>query len=172
MNLSGAWWNPMAWEAPFPVVTAALFVIVCLRAGATYALGRFAASGGRRTRVGAIMERPGFVRSAERIHRVGAPVVAMSFLTIGVQTMVNFSAGFLRMPLWRYLPSMAIGAVMWALVYASVGFVGLKALALAWRQHPLLAVLLLAGFVGVMAALMFRRPATETDPAHPRSVQQ
>lgn len=150
-------WNPMAWDAPFPVVAAALFLIVLLRAGLTYLLGRLAAAGGRHTRAARVMERPGFVHAVERINRLGAPVVTLSFLTVGVQTMVNFSAGFLRMPLWRYLPALAVGGLIWALVYASVGFVGIGAFALAWRQHPALAMSLVLGAAVLLILLVTRR---------------
>ncbi|MEL4358467.1 MULTISPECIES: DedA family protein [unclassified Luteococcus] len=158
---SGAW-NPMAWDAPFPVVAAALFVIVLLRAGLTYLLGRLAAAGGRHTRAARVMERPGFMQAVERINQLGAPVVTLSFLTVGVQTVVNFSAGFLRMPLWRYLPALAAGAVIWAMVYASVGFVGLGAFALAWRQHPALAIGLVLGAAALLAFLVTRRRGTSS----------
>lgn len=167
MNLPDAWWNPMSWDAPFPVVAAALATIAFLRAGLTYTAGRFVAAGGSRTRVGRVMERPGFVHAVDWINRVGAPVVSLCFLTVGVQTMVNLAAGFLRMPLWRYLPALAVGSALWGMVYASVGFVGFAALALAWQQHPVLAVLLLAGFVALMALLVSARRTRTTGPGEP-----
>ena len=43
---------------PFPVAVAMLFVIAMLRAGATYALGRAAQTGARRTRIAKLMARP------------------------------------------------------------------------------------------------------------------
>lgn len=152
------WWNPLAWDAPFPVVVAALFVVVVSRAGATYAVGRFAATGSRRTRAGDVMTRPGFASAVERINRLGAPVVTLSFLTVGVQTVVNFSAGFLQMPLRRYLPALLAGCLVWALVYASVGFVGFSALALAWRQHPAIAIALVLLVVAALLVALRRRP--------------
>ena len=133
------WWNPLAWDAPFPVVVAALFVVVVSRAGATYAVGRFAATGSRRTRAGDVMTRPGFASAVERINRLGAPVVTLSFLTVGVQTVVNFSAGFLQMPLRR--------------------FVGFSALALAWRQHPAIAIALVLLVVAALLVALRRRPS-------------
>jgi len=53
--------------------------------------------------------------------------VTLSFLTIRVQTAVNAAAGALRMPLRRYLPAVAAGALVWATIYATVGFVVLEA---------------------------------------------
>lgn len=145
-----AWWNPMSWSAPFPVVWAALFCIVFLRAGATYLLGRLVARGGERTRAARFLERPGFAAGVEKINRWGAPAITLSFLTVGVQTMVNLAAGVLRMPLARYVPALAVGSVIWGFVYASVGFVGVKAVALAWDAHPALAI----GVVAALAAAM------------------
>lgn len=35
-------------------------------------------------------------------------MVALSFLTVGFQTLVNLAAGAARMPLRRYLPAMVV----------------------------------------------------------------
>ena len=48
--------------------------------------------------------------------------MALSFLTVGVQTALNFAAGVLRMPLWRYEVGVVIGALMWAGIYSTIGF--------------------------------------------------
>ena len=42
------------------------------------------------------------------------------------------------MPLIRYLPAMAIGCIMWAFLYGTVGTAGVEAFALVWeRDHTL-----------------------------------
>ena len=115
---------------PYPVAVAVLFVIVLLRAGGTYALGRAAGAGAQRTRLARLMARRGFARVQEIVARWGAPVVALSFLTVGVQTLVNLAAGLTRMPLRRYVPALVIGSIIWALLYATVGFVTFAA----WRR--------------------------------------
>ena len=115
---------------PYPVAFATLFVVVLLRAGGTYALGRGAYAGAGRTRLRRLTRRPGFRRAEQLVARWGAPVVTASFLTVGVQTLVNLAAGLARMPLRRYLPALAVGGAIWAFIYATVWSAGLAA----WRQ--------------------------------------
>ncbi|MGZ8737859.1 MAG: hypothetical protein ACXWW7_11900 [Nocardioides sp.] len=52
---------------------------------------------------------------------------SLSFLTVGVQSAVNASAGVLRMPLRFYLPGLAVGALLWAGIYLAVGMAMLSA---------------------------------------------
>jgi membrane protein DedA with SNARE-associated domain len=115
---------------PYPLAVATLFAVVLLRAGATYALGRAAQTGARRTRVARLMARPGFVRVQDLVARWGAPLVTASFLTVGIQTLVNLVAGLTQMPLRRYLPALALGSLLWGFLYATVGFATFSA----WRQ--------------------------------------
>ncbi len=56
------------------------------------------------------------------MRRFGAPAVTLGFLTVGVQTAINASAGMLRMPQRRFLPAVTLGAALWSLVYTTVGF--------------------------------------------------
>lgn len=141
----------MSWDAPFAAVASALFVIVMFRAGGTYLLGRLLRRGGEQGRGARIMQRPGFQRASEQLNRWGAPAVSLSFLTVGVQTMVNLAAGFTRMPLTRYLPALVLGCIAWACLYATAGFIGLSALVRLYQVHPALAwglaLLVAAGLV-------------------------
>src|SRR4029453_11982385 len=89
-----------------------------LRAGATYALGRAAQQGARRTRIAHAMAKPGFARVKDLVARWGAPLVTVSFLTVGLQTLVNLAAGVTRMPLRRYLPALAIGSLILGFFFA------------------------------------------------------
>ena len=52
----------------------------------------------------------------------------MGFLTIGLQSAINASAGMLRMPQRRFLPAVVLGAALWSLVYTTVGFAVVDAL--------------------------------------------
>ena len=76
-----------------------------------------------------LMAKPRFARMQQMVERWGAPVVALSFLTVGIQTLVNLAAGVMRMPLRRYLPALTVGAILWAFLYATVGFATFAALA-------------------------------------------
>ncbi|WP_329286595.1 DedA family protein [Streptomyces sp. NBC_00691] len=99
----------------------ALYVIVLLRAGGTFAVGWLAGAGARRSRFSGRISSAKFQRAERAIQRWGAPVVAVSFLTVGFQTAANFLAGSMRMPLPRYLPALFVGGAAWALVYATAG---------------------------------------------------
>ena len=122
-----------------------LFVVACARAGATYALARgLRGAAGRRS---TLLDRPAIARAEDAVRRFGAPVVTLSFLTVGVQTAVNAAAGTLRMPLPRYLPALACGALVWATVYLTVGMAAFSALVggLSWT--------LALGALGVIAVV-------------------
>jgi membrane protein DedA with SNARE-associated domain len=151
---------------PYPVAFGTLFVIVLLRAGATYALGRGAHAGAGRTRLARLTARPGFRRAQRLVERWGAPVVTASFLTVGVQTVVNLAAGLARMPLRRYLPALVVGGLVWAFIYATVSAAGLAAWRVLYRLSPVAAMvvgatllLTLAGYV----AWQTRRPMEDPD---------
>ncbi len=94
-----------------------LYVIVVLRAGATYGIGRGVAAGVLRGR------EPGEkVRVAmARVEQWGPPVVTASFLTVGAQTVVNAAAGLVRMTVPRYLLGLLPGAAIWATIWSTIG---------------------------------------------------
>ncbi len=161
--------DPTSWNLPFPVLVAALFVIVMLRANGTYWLGRLGSAGAHRTRVGRLLDSPGYVRAADRIDRFGAPVVALSFLTIGFQTVANLAAGVTGMKLRHYLPAVTIGSLAWAFLYATLGSVGVDLFGRLYAVSPALGigggVVVVLAIVGyVLSQLRLRR-----DTAAPQS---
>lgn len=145
--------DPTTWNLPYPLVVIALFFIVMARANATYWLGRGAAAGAGRTRIGALMRAPGYARAVATLHRWGPPAVSVSFLTIGVQSLINLAAGATRMPLRRYLPSVTVGCVMWAFLYATVGFAGFEAIRLLYVRSPIAAIIVTV--VALLAIVTF-----------------
>ena len=108
-------------DLPLVAAVGVLWVIVLCRAGATYALGRLAGTWAQRGRIGAFLEGPRVSRAQESVRRWGAPVVAVSFLTVGFQTAMNAAAGLTRMPLTRYVPALVVGGFAWAVLYATIG---------------------------------------------------
>ncbi|MFJ3202793.1 DedA family protein [Streptomyces sp. NPDC086989] len=133
----------------------ALYVIVLLRAGGTFAVGWLANAGARRSRFAGRLSSAKFRRGERAIRRWGAPVVAVSFLTVGFQTAANFLAGSMRMPLPRYLPALFLGAAAWALIYATAGLGVLEVLRRLFAERTALgvagvAVLLLVACVVVV----------------------
>lgn len=141
---------------PYPVVVLALFVVVMLRANATYWLGRAAQRGVRHTRAERLLRAPGFRRAERVVGRWGAPVISLSFLTVGFQTLVNLAAGVTRMPLRRYLLAVTVGGIMWAFLYATVGFVTFGAWRLLWDRSPVVAVVVLTIILGFLVTLAVR----------------
>src|SRR5690625_3572480 len=104
---------------PYPLAVSVLAMIAFGRGLLTCLLGRAADAGAGRTRARRLLESAGFDRARRLISRWGPPVVSISFLTIGFQTLVNVAAGAGRMPWRRYLPALAVGAVLWGLLYAT-----------------------------------------------------
>lgn len=149
--------NPLEWDAPFWIVYVALFVIVSLRANGTYWLGRALVAGVRRSpRLARLTESPRFARAQRLIARYGAPVVTVSFVTMGFQTMALLAAGIGRMPLRSFGPAVVLGCLVWAAIFSTVGFVGFAAAGALWARSPALTIglggVLLAGLVaGILA---------------------
>ncbi|KOG09832.1 MULTISPECIES: DedA family protein [Streptomyces] len=141
------------------VLTAgALYVIVLLRAGGTFAVGWLAGAGARRSRFSGRISSAKFQRAERAIQRWGAPVVAVSFLTVGFQTAANFLAGSMRMPLSRYLPALFVGGAAWALIYATAGLGVLELLGRLFAERTPLGVAAVAGILlAVCGVVVWRR---------------
>ncbi|WP_309054980.1 VTT domain-containing protein [Streptomyces sp.] len=149
------------------LTAAALYVIVLLRAGGTFAVGWLAGAGARRSRLAGRISTAKFVRVERAIQRWGAPVVALSFLTVGFQTVANLLAGSMRMPLTRYLPALFLGGAAWALIYATAGLGVLEVLLRLFAEHPVLGAAAVAGLllaVGGAVAYRRRRAAASAPP--------
>lgn len=157
--------DPTQWGAPYPIVVVALFVIVMLRANGTYWLGRLGSAGARRTRLANVMTSPGYLRATERIDRYGPPIVAVSFLTIGFQTLANLAAGAMGMKQRHYLPAVTVGSVAWAFLYATIGVVGADVFAQLYGLSPAAAistgVVLVAAITAYVVWQVRRRPGRE-----------
>ncbi len=139
-------------DLPFWPLVATLLVIVFCRAQATYWLARLAVSGASRSRWGRWLDSAAVRRGSALLDRFGLPVVSVSFLTVGLQTVLNAAAGLARVPWWRYTVAMLIGCVAWALVYATVGLALFWAVLAAFAGSPwgvvAIALVVAAGGVG------------------------
>ncbi len=140
--------DPTKWDVPFPVIFAAMFVIVFCRAGATYWVGRLAAAGAHRTRLARLMESPRYLKAIRMVNDYGAPIVAVSFITVGFQTLANLAAGGTQMPLPRYLPALVVGGLAWAGIYSTIGFIGFELIGRLYNYSPGLAIAALVALVG------------------------
>ncbi|WP_419993281.1 DedA family protein [Streptomyces boninensis] len=139
------------------LTAAGLYVIVLLRAGGTFAVGWLAGAGARRSKYAERISASKLQRVESAIQRWGAPVVAVSFLTVGFQTAANFLAGTMRMPLRRYLPALFIGGAAWAVIYATAGIGVLQLLGRLFSEHAGLGVAGVAALVLVVGGVVVVR---------------
>lgn len=146
---------------PFWIIYATLLVVILLRAPATYWIGRGLGAGMLRSRIGERLG-PRLDQAKDRIDRYGAPVVTLSFFTVGMQTAINFSAGVVRMAFPRYFAAAFVGGLAWAGIWGSVisGLVGAwVALFLNSPWTALGVVALAAVLVGALVLRARRRAA-------------
>lgn len=160
----------MEWIGSLPLLpaVAVLYGVILLRAGGTYALGRGAHRLADRGRVAELLRGPRVARAIAVVNRWGAPVVALSFLTVGFQTAANAAAGLTRMPLRRYLPALAIGGLVWAIVYATVGLAAVMLWIELFLASPWAAVLLLVLLVAAVLVLVRVRRRAPAERRSPR----
>lgn len=145
-------------ELPFGLAYLTLFVIVMLRANATYWAGRLVVGEGRRSaRIQRLLDSRAMKLAEHFIKRWGLLAVPLSFLTIGVQTTVNLTAGILRMPLVRYLPAVTLGCLMWAAIYSTIGFAAVYAVLLGLAGSPWAVVALAVAIAVVGGMVWFHR---------------
>ena len=110
---------------PFWVVYVTLLVVIMLRAPATHLLGRGVGAGVNRGRIGERLG-PKLDAAKTRIDRYGAPVVTLSFFTVGMQTAIHFASGAVRMRFPVYITATFVGGLIWAGLWGTVisGLVG------------------------------------------------
>ena len=149
---------------PFAITVAVLFIVVVVRAQGTYWLGRGVTAGVLRNRFAARIAGPRTTKAVSALNRWGLPLVTLSFLTIGFQTVVNAAAGLARMPWMRYTVAMLIGCVAWAMIVATVGMAAVQAsLALAADSPWALVAVLAAGVTVVITIIAVRRRRSGRD---------
>lgn len=152
-------------DLPFGLAVGTLMLIVFCRAQATYWLGRLTRTGVRKTRLAGYLEGARGSRATQLLDRYGLPAITLSFLTVGIQTAVNASAGVLGITWPRYTIAMVPGCLAWALIYATVGFAAIEAwfaLAAHSPYAPLVVVALVAAIVTVVIVHRRRRSRATT----------
>jgi membrane protein DedA with SNARE-associated domain len=142
---------------PLAAAIAFLFAVAFLRANATYWIGRGVFGGVARTRFSRHVQGPTMQRAERFMARWGVFAVPLSFLTIGIQTAVNLTAGVTRVPLVRYLPAVTVGALIWGVLYATVGLAAFYAAAALAVRSPWAAAAVVALIGGGAAWVLWRR---------------
>ncbi|MBB6120305.1 DedA family protein [Nocardiopsis algeriensis] len=145
---------------PFWIIYFTLLFVISLRAPATYWLGRGLGAGVTRSRIGKRIG-PRLTRAEDLINRYGAPVITLSFLTVGMQSAVNLAAGVVRMRFPKYMAAMFVGGLMWAGLWGLViaGAVGAWLTLFLNSPWTAAAVVAVAGALVAAMAVRSRRRA-------------
>ncbi|MDO4242602.1 MAG: VTT domain-containing protein [Actinomyces sp.] len=129
-----------------------------MRSNTIYWIGRSITAGTARSRWSTMLDSPMYLTAQSWTARWGVLAVPLSFLTIGLQSFIQLSAGVARMPLRRYVPATAVGAVAWATIYTTIGMAVLAA----WYSSPagrVVSVVLVGVVIG--SVILQRRRAEE-----------
>lgn len=123
-------------DVPVLLIFVVLWTIATLRGQATYWLARWATEatadatardGSFRAGFAAWLRRPLLLRARALLEGWGWPLVALCYLTVGLQTAVLAAAGVLRMRWSRFTLAQVLGALGWAGFYTLIGAAAWKA---------------------------------------------
>ena len=95
-------------------------------------------------------------RGLDLVRRWGAVAITLAYLTVGLQTAIFAAAGLIKMPYLRFTIASIPGALIWAIVWATVGFGAVWA-ALALFAHSPWALVGVAAVVVVVVGWLVRR---------------
>ena len=135
---------------PYPWVFLFFWCLAMMRSHTMYWIGRGITAGTARSRWVSLLESPVYARAQAWSARWGVLAVPVSFLTVGIQSVIQLSAGVARMPLRRYLPAVIVGCVIWAFIWGTGGVISLVIISQAWEHSPVLTV---TGLVVVAVAV-------------------
>ena len=140
---------------PYPWVFLFFWCLAMMRSHTMYWIGRGITAGTARSRWASLIDSPMYARAQSWSARWGVLAVPMSFLTVGLQSVIQLSTGVARMPLRRYAAATAVGAVAWAAVYTTIGM----AILTAWLTGPVgrVVIVLAAAALTVFLVVRHRR---------------
>jgi membrane protein DedA with SNARE-associated domain len=144
---------------PYLVAAAFLTCVVAFRSQGTYWLGRGVRAGVVKTKRAEKLAGERAQKATRALERWGWPIIPLSFLTVGFQTAVNFTAGLIGWRWGRYTLAAVPGWLLWGNLYAAGGlaaFAGLGALA---RRSPWAAAGVIGAVVGgvILTVWLVRR---------------
>ena len=148
----------MDWIAALPLGWSILFFwgLAVIRATVTFTFGRGIAAGADHTALRRYMSGPVYERAMRFADRWGPWAIPFCFLTVGIQTAVIGSAGMARMRWIRFLPAMALGTLIWGVIYGTVGMAVVWAVITAALMNPWTIPALVGAVVGVVVILWWR----------------
>ena len=138
---------------PYPWVFLFFWCLAMMRSHTMYWIGRGITAGTARTRWVSLLESPVYARAQAWSARWGVLAVPVSFLTVGIQSVIQLSAGVARMPLRRYVAATAAGAIAWAAVYTTIGMAILSA----WLTGPTGRLICLLMLTALVLVVVIRR---------------
>ena len=138
---------------PYPWVFLFFWCLGMMRSHTMYWIGRGVTVGTAHTRWSSLLESPMYARAQSWSARWGVLAVPMSFLTVGLQSFIQISAGVARMPLRRYAVATAAGAIVWAAVYTTIGM----AIVTAWLTGPTGRIVIILVAAALVAFIVLRR---------------
>ena len=138
---------------PYPWVFLFFWCLAMMRSHTMYWIGRGITAGTARSRWVSLLESPVYARAQAWSARWGVLAVPVSFLTVGIQSVIQLSAGVARMPLRRYVAATAAGAIVWATVYTTIGM----AILTAWLTGPTGRLICLLMLTALALAVVIRR---------------
>ena len=143
---------------PYPWVFLFFWCLAMMRSHTMYWIGRGITAGTARTRWVSLLESPVYARAQAWSARWGVLAVPVSFLTVGIQSVIQLSAGVARMPLRRYVAATAAGAIAWAAVYTTIGM----AILTAWLTGPIGRIVGILAAAALIASIVVRRRRRRT----------
>ena len=138
---------------PYPWVFLFFWCLAMMRSHTMYWIGRGITAGTARSRWVSLLESPVYARAQAWSARWGVLAVPVSFLTVGIQSVIQLSAGVARMPLRRYVAATAAGAIAWAAVYTPIGMAILSA----WLTGPTGRLICLLMLTALALVVVLRR---------------
>ena len=138
---------------PYPWVFLFFWCLAMMRSHTMYWIGRGITAGTARSRWVSLLESPAYARAQAWSARWGVLAVPVSFLTVGIQSVIQLSAGVARMPLRRYVVATAAGAIVWAAVYTTIGMAILSA----WLTGPTGRLICLLMLTALALVVVLRR---------------
>ena len=112
------------WVASLPLwqATIFLFVVVFFRAQLTFWLGKFMRKGLIKSKFGKSGQNAEEKRAGiAALEKYGWPIIPLSFLTVGFQSVVQLGAGFLDWNWLKYTLAALPGYLAWGFIYAFGG---------------------------------------------------
>ncbi|WP_040158985.1 DedA family protein [Nigerium massiliense] len=158
---------------PFAVALVVLYLGATVRGQLIYWLGRWAARGAigtgdvgpRRQKLRAWLSGAEVERGRRAVEKWGLPIIPLSYLTVGFQSLVHAAAGVLRVSWPAFTLVQIPGALAWGLIYSTIGFAAWEAALAAAAGSPagLAVIALLVVAIVALIVRRRRRRASATD---------